>query len=91
MYLIKLRLYLTQAVIRILFGNPSQSKVNEVITSVSESPLRRFTPRFLGYKHLTDMQLQTSTEADGTYIFVFKSSGIHLFFIANRQFIPNSY
>ena len=59
MYLIKLRLNLPQNVIRILFGVPTQSKVSEAITAVSESLLRRFTPNFLGYKHLTDMQLQT--------------------------------
>ena len=93
MYLLKLRLNLPQAVIRILFGISSQSKVSEAITAVSESLLQRFTPKFLGYRHLNEMQLEnhqseflrtifglSSTAniivADGTYIYVQKSSGI---------------
>jgi len=93
MYLIKLRLNLPQTVIRIFFELPTQSKVSEAITAVSESLLRRFTPNFLGYRHLNENQLQDHQSeflrrifcldptaniivADGTYIYVQKSSGI---------------
>jgi len=59
MYLLKLRLNLPQAVIRILFGISTQSKVNKAITAVSESLFRRLTPPFLGYRHLSETPLQS--------------------------------
>ena len=105
MYFIKLRLNLPQKVIRILFGISTQSKVSEAITAVSESLFRRFTPTFLGYRHLNETQLQSHQSeflrtifgltpaaniivADGTYIFMQKSSGSLVFFISNYLLFP---
>jgi len=50
---------MSQKVIRILFEISTQSKVSEAITAVSESLFRRFTPTFLGYRHLNETQHQS--------------------------------
>jgi len=93
-YLMKLRLNLSQEAIGILFGTQNQSRISDTISTVSNAIYEKFTPKYLGYTHLTPHQVQSHQSqflnkifdlnegtnivvADGTYIYVHRSSGEH--------------
>jgi hypothetical protein len=57
MFLVMLRLNLSQRVIAFMFGVNSQSSVSEAIDTVSEVLLQKFVPLHLGYQHLTREEL----------------------------------
>ena len=93
-YLMKLRLNLSQEAIGILFGIQNQSRISDTISTVSNSIYEKFTPKYLGCTHLTPFQVRSHQSqflnkifdlsensnivvADGTYIYVHRSSGKH--------------
>jgi hypothetical protein len=93
-FMILLRLNLSQRVIAFLFG-VSQSVVSDAIDAVSEVLLEKFVPLHLGYEHLSREQIMNHMRPtfttilerdeedmililDGTYLYAEKSSNFYL-------------
>jgi hypothetical protein len=58
-FLVMLRLNVSQRVLAFLFGITSQSIISETIDAVTEVLIKNFVPLHLGYGHLTRDQLMT--------------------------------
>lgn len=67
-FLMKMRLGISQTLIAFLCGLPSQSNVSEVITAVMEALLKEFVPKFLGFNHLPRLELKTHIPQSWNYL-----------------------